>query len=96
MDPGGIVCTAPGNDGSGVDFVSRFFTPQCSVFEDPVTGSAHCTLTPYWSTKLGKDALSANQISPRKGQLLCRDLPGEDAVSVKGRAVTYLRGAINV
>ena len=71
LDPGGIVVTAKGDE---VDFVSRFFTPQASIFEDPVTGSAHCSLIPYWSQKLEKKSMYALQLSPRVGQLQCRDL----------------------
>jgi PhzF family phenazine biosynthesis protein len=62
LDPGGIVITAKGDE---VDFVSRYFTPQASIFEDPVTGSAHCSLIPYWSEKLGKESMLALQVSPR-------------------------------
>lgn len=91
LDPGGIIVTAQGNE---VDFVSRFFTPQASIFEDPVTGSAHCSLIPYWSKKLGKDSLLALQLSPRVGKLLCKDL-GE-RVLISGEAVTYLEGRITI
>ena len=89
LDPGGIIVTAPGHE---VDFVSRFFTPQASIFEDPVTGSAHCSLIPYWSKKLGKNSLLALQLSPRVGRLSCKDL-GE-RVLISGKAVTYLVGSI--
>lgn len=91
LDPGGIVVTAPGNE---VDFVSRFFTPQASIFEDPVTGSAHCSLIPYWSERLGKDSLAALQLSQRVGKLLCKDLG--DRVLISGQAVTYLEGRITI
>lgn len=91
LDPGGVIVTAPGND---VDFVSRFFTPQASIFEDPVTGSAHCSLIPYWSEKLGKNSLVALQLSPRGGTLFCKNR-GE-RVSIAGEAVTYLEGQITV
>ena len=64
LDPGGIIITAKGDE---VDFVSRYFTPQASIFEDPVTGSAHCSLIPYWSEKLGKESMLALQVSPRVG-----------------------------
>ena len=77
LDPGGIVVTAKGNE---VDFVSRFFTPQASIFEDPVTGSAHCSLIPYWSQKLNKKSMSALQLSSRIGKLQCKDL-GERVLS---------------
>ncbi|WP_461518442.1 PhzF family phenazine biosynthesis protein [Porticoccus sp.] len=63
----GIIATAPG---TACDFVSRFFAPACGIDEDPVTGSAHCALTPYWAAKLGKQLLSARQLSRRGGALL--------------------------
>lgn len=91
LDPGGVIVTAPGRD---VDFVSRFFTPQASIFEDPVTGSAHCSLIPYWRTRLGKESMVALQLSPRVGKLVCRDLG--DRVLISGKAVTYLEGSITV
>jgi predicted PhzF superfamily epimerase YddE/YHI9 len=89
LDPGGIIVTAPGRE---VDFVSRFFTPQASIFEDPVTGSAHCSLIPYWAKKLGKNEMVALQLSPRGGILFCKDM-GE-RVLIAGKAVTYLVGSI--
>ena len=89
LDPGGIIVTAQGRE---VDFVSRFFTPQASIFEDPVTGSAHCSLIPYWGEKLGKKSMRALQLSQRVGKLLCKDL-GE-RVLISGEAVTYLEGQI--
>lgn len=88
---GGISVTAKGNE---VDFVSRFFTPQASIFEDPVTGSAHCSLIPYWSEKLSKNTMVARQISPRAGTLYCENL-GE-RVLISGKAVTYLKGHISI
>jgi PhzF family phenazine biosynthesis protein len=91
LDPGGVIVTAQGNE---VDFVSRFFTPQASIFEDPVTGSAHCSLIPYWSKRLGKESMLALQVSPRVGKLLCKDL-GE-RVLISGEAVTYLEGSITI
>lgn len=91
LDPGGIVVTAKGDE---VDFVSRFFTPQASIFEDPVTGSAHCSLIPYWSQKLNKISMSALQLSPRVGKLQCKDL-GE-RVLISGNAITYLEGRITI
>lgn len=91
LDPGGVVVTAKGNE---VDFVSRFFTPQASIFEDPVTGSAHCSLIPYWSRRLGKKAMLARQLSARIGTLRCEDRG--DRVSISGTAVTYLEGCITV
>lgn len=91
IDAIGIIITAPGNS---VDFVSRFFAPKAGINEDPVTGSAHCNLIPYWAEKLGKNELHALQISARKGELWCEHLG--DRVTMSGEAVTYLRGEINV
>jgi PhzF family phenazine biosynthesis protein len=85
----GLIVTAPGSD---CDFVSRFFAPQSGVAEDPVTGSAHCTLVPYWAKRLGKSRLHARQLSPRGGELWCEDL-GE-RVKIAGRAASYLAGTI--
>ena len=68
INPGGVIVTAKGEN---CDFVSRFFTPQATILEDPVTGSAHCTLTPYWSKILNKKKMTAQQISERKGDLFC-------------------------
>lgn len=87
----GIIVTAPGKD---VDFVSRFFAPQSGVDEDPVTGSAHTSLTPFWSKALGKKELTAIQMSPRKGYLHCQDLG--DRTKISGKAITYLIGEITV
>jgi PhzF family phenazine biosynthesis protein len=89
MDTIGVIVTAPGKD---VDFVSRFFAPGAGIPEDPVTGSAHCNLIPYWAKKLGKHKLHAQQISTRKGELWC-ELQG-DRVLISGKAVTYLKGEI--
>jgi PhzF family phenazine biosynthesis protein len=86
-----VIATAPGNS---CDFVSRFFAPGAGVPEDPVTGSAHCTLVPYWSTRLGKSKLHALQVSARGGELYCEHL-GERVV-LAGRVVEYLRGEIYV
>jgi PhzF family phenazine biosynthesis protein len=86
-----VIVTAPGSD---CDFVSRFFAPAQGVAEDPVTGSAHCTLIPYWAQRLGKNKLFARQISPRGGELWCEHRG--DRVSIAGRAVTYLEGTIVV
>ncbi len=88
----GLIATAPGP--AGVDFVSRFFAPEVGVPEDPVTGSAHSTLIPFWAAKLGKTELFARQESVRGGELWCR-LRG-DRVDIGGYAVTYLRGEIEV
>ena len=89
VTPGRVIITAPGGD---CDFVSRFFAPDAGVPEDPVTGSAHCTLTPYWAGRLGKQRLYARQVSVRGGELWC-ELRG-DRVGIAGRAVTYLRGSL--
>ncbi|MBS1544629.1 MAG: PhzF family phenazine biosynthesis protein [Bacteroidetes bacterium] len=83
----GIIATAKGTSS---DFVSRFFAPQSGVNEDPVTGSAHTTLTPYWSRQLGKEELTAVQLSSRKGYLTCR-LSGS-RVLISGEARTYMVG----
>lgn len=90
--PGRIIVTAPGDD--DCDFVSRFYAPDAGVAEDPVTGSAHCTLTPYWSERLRKTTLHARQVSARGGELWCA-LAG-DRVKIAGHAVTYLRGELTV
>ena len=87
----GIIVTAPGEK---TDFVSRFFGPACGVNEDPVTGSAHTTLTPYWASVLGKTELTARQLSQRTGDLTCKLLG--DRVEIAGEAVLYLRGEIDV
>ncbi|HKG08112.1 MAG TPA: PhzF family phenazine biosynthesis protein [Pedobacter sp.] len=87
--PGGIIVTAKGNDS---DFVSRFFVPQASIFEDPVTGSAHCSLIPYWSEQLGKKEMNARQLSDRLGKLQCTHLG--DRVLISGTAMTYSAGYI--
>jgi len=87
----GLIVSAPG---SQVDFVSRFFAPKVGVPEDPVTGSSHCTLIPYWAKRLGKNSLHARQISPRGGEVRC-ELTG-DRVKIGGAAVEYLRGEIEV
>jgi PhzF family phenazine biosynthesis protein len=87
----GTIATAPGEE---VDFVSRFFAPSVGIDEDPVTGSAHCTLTPYWSKRLGKTELSARQVSRRGGELVCID-EGERVI-IKGRAAFYLEGTIQL
>lgn len=89
----GVIATAPGGD-SGVDFVSRYFAPNFGIDEDPVTGSAHCMLAPYWAAELGKSRLHARQLSKRGGELLC-ETAGE-RVRVGGRAVLYLTGEIQL
>lgn len=91
LDPGGIIVTARAKN---VDFVSRFFTPQAPIFEDPVTGSAHCTLTPFWAERLQKKELHALQVSERGGELFCR--LENDRVFIKGKTVKYLSGKITI
>lgn len=91
MPGDGLVVTAPGRD---VDFVSRYFAPHAGIPEDPVTGSAHCTLVPYWSARLGRTELAARQCSARGGSLRCR-LFG-DRVLLAGACVPYLEGEIEV
>lgn len=91
LDAFAVIATAPGDD---CDFVSRFFVPRAGIPEDPVTGSAHCTLVPYWSARLGKPKLHARQVSRRGGELRCEQRG--DRVLLKGQAVGYLRGEIEV
>jgi predicted PhzF superfamily epimerase YddE/YHI9 len=86
-----LIATAPGSD---CDFVSRFFAPRAGINEDPVTGSAHCTLIPFWAERLGKEKLFARQVSRRGGELWC-ELRG-DRVRIAGRAVLYLEGSIRL
>lgn len=85
----GICITAPGNK---VDFVSRFFAPRSGIPEDPVTGSAHTTLIPYWAKRLGKTIMVARQLSKREGTIYCQ-LSG-DRVFIGGKAIHYLSGEI--
>ena len=85
----GVIITAKGEN---VDFVSRFFAPKLGINEDPVTGSAHCELTPYWAKKLGKNQLISKQLSPRGGVIQC-ELKG-DRVLLSGKAVKYMEGKI--
>ncbi len=87
----GVIVTAKGND---CDFVSRFFAPRAGIDEDPVTGSAHTTMIPYWHKKLGKTEMTARQLSKRKGFLHCKYL--DDRVEIGGKAQTYLSGEIEV
>ena len=89
LDLRGVIITAPGVE---ADFVSRFFAPKYGIPEDPVTGSAHCTLAPYWAGKLGKNTMNARQISKRGGSLTC-ELRG-DRVLLAGEAVTVLQGEL--
>lgn len=89
LDLRGVIITAPGRD---VDFVSRFFAPKFGIPEDPVTGSAHCALAPYWASKLGKNILSARQLSRRGGNLTCE--VKADRVTLTGSAVTFMEAEI--
>ena len=93
LDCLGIIATAR-DDSGGADFVSRFFAPSVGVPEDPVTGSSHSTLVPYWAARLGKDSLNALQISKRGGELFCKNR-GE-RVEISGRAVQYLSGTLHL
>lgn len=91
LHPFGVCITAPGKDS---DFVSRYFAPSYGIPEDPVTGSTHCSLTPYWAQRLDKQKLHALQVSRRGGELWC-EMAGE-RVLVKGKAALYLEGSIVV
>ena len=92
LDRFAVIVTAPGSE--GIDFVSRFFAPARGVDEDPVTGSAHCTLIPYWAERLGKNRLEARQLSRRGGALSCATR--SDRVTIAGRALLYLEGTITI
>jgi PhzF family phenazine biosynthesis protein len=85
----GIIVTAKGKE---CDFVSRFFAPRSGINEDPVTGSAHTTLTPFWSKRLNKNELTAIQLSPRRGFIKCRDK--KERIEISGKAKLYLKGEI--
>ncbi len=91
LDCLGLIVTAPGRD---CDFVSRFFAPGAGIPEDPVTGSAHCTLIPYWSQRLGKKKLHARQLSARGGELFCEDRG--DRVGIGGRCALYSRAELSI
>ncbi|HSN68642.1 MAG TPA: PhzF family phenazine biosynthesis protein, partial [Thermoanaerobaculia bacterium] len=91
LDLRGVVATAPGRD---ADFVSRCFFPKLRVDEDPVTGSAHCEMAPYWSARLGRDILRARQLSRRGGALTC-EVRGE-RILISGRAVDFMTAEIEV
>ena len=91
LDCLGVICTAPGTDS---DFVSRFFAPGAGIVEDPVTGSAHSTLIPYWCKRLGKSRLYARQLSQRGGELFCEDR-GE-RVGIGGHAVLYSHARLEI
>ncbi|MGB1169321.1 MAG: PhzF family phenazine biosynthesis protein [Flavobacteriaceae bacterium] len=89
LNTGGVIVTSKGTN---CDFVSRFFTPQASILEDPVTGSAHCSLIPFWAKRLDKKELSAQQLSKRGGVLNCLDK--NDRVIISGQAKTYSVGKL--
>jgi PhzF family phenazine biosynthesis protein len=91
LDLRGLIVTAPGDE---VDFVSRFFAPQLGIPEDPVTGSAHCVLAPYWADRLGKENLTARQVSKRGGSLTC-EVEG-DRVLISGGAVMFMEAEISL
>lgn len=91
LDRFGVIVTAKGDS---ADFVSRFFAPAAGIPEDPVTGSAHCCLTPYWAKRLGKRAMYARQLSARGGELWVED--AGDRVRIAGKVIPYLRGAISL
>lgn len=91
LDLRGVIVTAPGRE---ADFCSRFFAPKFGVAEDPVTGSAHCQLTPYWSQRLGKKELRAHQVSARGGELQCVDRDAR--IEIAGRVVPYLDATITI
>ena len=91
LDLRGVIVTAPGKD---VDFVSRFFAPKIGIPEDPVTGAAHCELTPYWAKRLGKNTFEARQVSPRGGRLACE--LRDSRVILSGKAVTFMTAEINL
>ena len=94
LDGFGFIITAIADAAQPYDFVSRFFAPKAGIPEDPVTGSAHCSLTPYWSKRLGKTTLNAKQLSSRTGHLEVSDR--HDRVLLKGEAVTFLWGQIEL
>jgi predicted PhzF superfamily epimerase YddE/YHI9 len=89
LDLRGVIVTAPGLE---VDFVSRFFAPKFGISEDPVTGSAHCALAPYWANRLNKNILSAKQVSRRGGSITCE--LNADRVFLTGAAVTFMEAEI--
>ena len=91
LEEDGIIVTAKGES---VDFVSRFFVPKLGINEDPVTGSAHTLLIPYWAKELGKEKLNAIQLSERRGILRCENKG--DRVEMSGQAVTYLKGKLTI
>jgi PhzF family phenazine biosynthesis protein len=94
IDRMGVIATAAAHDPGEADFVSRFFAPGVGIPEDPVTGSSHCTLIPFWARRLRKKSLRARQVSARGGELYCED--AGDRVKIGGRAALYLAGEITV
>jgi predicted PhzF superfamily epimerase YddE/YHI9 len=86
-----VIVTAPGEK---VDFVSRFFAPGVGIDEDPVTGSAHTVLIPFWAERLGKTKMEALQLSKRGGRIYCQ--LKDERVEIGGKAVTYLKGEIEI
>ena len=94
LDCLGLIATAPARPGSGWDFVSRFFAPKHNINEDPVTGSAHCTLVPYWAQRLAKTRLAARQISARGGELWCEHKG--DRVEIAGQCARFMDGVIRL
>lgn len=93
LDARGVIVTAPGSS-TDVDFVSRFFAPAAGVDEDPVTGSAHCCLAPYWTERLGRNPLAARQVSERGGNVRVKVVG--DRVLLAGQAVTVLRAELTI
>jgi predicted PhzF superfamily epimerase YddE/YHI9 len=91
LHPYAVTVTAPGEDS---DFVSRYFAPSYGVPEDPVTGSAHCALAPYWAKRMSKPHLRARQLSDRGGELWC-EIAGSRVV-LKGKAVLVLKGTLSI
>ena len=91
LHPAGVAITAPGDD---ADFVSRYFAPSYGIPEDPVTGSTHCSLAPYWAQRLGKTSLHARQVSERGGEMWCEVRSAR--VILKGNAVLTLRGELMI
>ena len=91
LDGQGLIISAHSKQ---YDFVSRYFCPKYGINEDPVTGSAHTTLIPYWASKLNKDSLTAKQVSKRGGELFCHNL--EERVLIGGNAVLYMKGIIDI
>ena len=91
LSDNGVIVTSPGKS---VDFVSRFFAPNLGINEDPVTGSAHCALIPYWSKRLNKFDMVAHQLSQRKGEIFCSYY--NERVGISGNAVTYLKGELSI